>query len=66
MKRETIERIKRNAENGADTVMGAYTYTVNFWVGSVVRCKTADIGREWLDDLGRVYSAWEVVASLDD
>lgn len=65
MKTATIERIKRNAENGVDTVIGEYTYTANFWIGSIVRCKTADVGREWLDDLGRIRSGWEVVASLE-
>lgn len=66
MKKETIERIKRNAENGVDTVIGEYTYTANFWIGSIVRCKTAYIECEWMDDLVRICSAWEVVASLDD
>jgi hypothetical protein len=62
MKKETIEKIRKNATLNDDTIIGKYTYRVQQWTGNIVRCKTEDIGREWIDDNGSQFDAWETVA----
>lgn len=60
LSKATIERIRNSY---TPVVIGKYTYKVNGY-GDILRCKTDDIGREWIDNEGRHYSAWEVVAHL--
>ena len=63
MKKATIERIINNAAyNRADTVIGKYTYRFDVNTGVISRCLTDDIGREWIDNDGRVSGAWVPVA----
>lgn len=64
MKQTTIERIKEAAYVNSSIVIGKYTYKANLNTGDVLRCKTDDIGREWIDSEGRRFSAWEVVGHL--
>ena len=64
MKEATIARIKEAAYYNRSIVIGKYTYKANLNTGDIMRCKTDDIGREWLTWDGRVRSAWEVVDSL--
>ena len=45
-----------------NTIIGAYTYTRNLYTGEILRCKTDDIGREWIDWQGNRFDAWCVVA----
>ena len=61
MTKATIERIRNSY---TPVVIGKYTYKVNLNTGEILRCKTEDIGREWIDNEGRRFSAWEVVAHL--
>lgn len=64
MKQTTIDKIIRNAANyRADTVIGRYTYRVD-QAGQILRCKTEDIGREWIDEDGSQHGGWEVVANV--
>lgn len=62
MKKTTIDRITRNAEMNRNTIIGAYTYTRNLYTGEILRCKTDDIGREWIDWQGNRFDAWYVVS----
>lgn len=63
MKKATIERIINNATyNRADTVIGKHTYRFDANTGCISRCLTDDIGREWIDNDGRVSSAWVTAA----
>lgn len=65
MKQTTIDKIIRNAvENRADTVIGKYTYRFNCNTGEIIRCKTEDIGRMWIDTEGSRSDAWVVVAQM--
>lgn len=64
MKKETVEKIVENAENGKNTIIGKYTYTANFYIGKIVRCKTDDTARTWLDHLGRICSGWESICDF--
>lgn len=61
MTKATIERIRNSY---TPVVIGKYTYKADFNKGEILRCKTEDIGREWIDKEGNRYSAWEVVAHL--
>lgn len=65
MKKETINKIVKNAENGTRTIIGRYTYRADLNTGEIMRCKTEDLGREWLDDMGRFFSAWETVCNME-
>lgn len=64
MTKATINRIRNAAYNRSTVVIGKYTYKADLNTGDVLRCKTDDIGREWIDNEGRRFSAWEVVAHL--
>lgn len=65
MKQTTIDKIIRNAvENRIDTVIGKYTYRFNVNTGKIIRCKTEDIGRMWIDAEGNRSDAWVVVAQM--
>lgn len=57
MKQATIDRIRNSREV---IVIGKYSYSFNER-GEIIRCKTEDIGRTWIDDNGHQYDAWEVV-----
>lgn len=61
MTKATIERIRNSY---TPVVIGKYTYKADLNTGVIIRCKTEDIGREWIDNEGRRYSAWVVVAQL--
>lgn len=61
MKQAFVNKIKHNHVLGLVTVCGRYTYKLDEQ-GRVIRCKTSDLHREWIDDAGRVITAWEVVA----
>jgi len=58
MKQSTIDRIRGGHK---DIVIGKYTYRVSDRTGKIIRCKTEDIGRMWIDDDGHQYDAWEAV-----
>ena len=61
MKKETIEKIRDNAAVAdGETVIGAYTYKVNN-SGEIIRCKTSEIGKMWIDNNGYKSTAWEIV-----
>lgn len=62
MKKSTIDRIISNANDRRATVIGQYTYKANLNTGEILRCKTEDLGREWLQTDGTQTSGWEVVA----
>lgn len=56
---KTYDRIVYNAGyNRTDTVIGRYTYRLNKANGEVRRCKTEDIGREWITADGQQYDGW--------
>ena len=59
MKKSTIDRIISNYPR--TTVIGRHTYKIDP-SGEVMRCKTADVGREWLRYDGTICNGWEVVA----
>lgn len=62
MKQKTIDRIIRNTNNARATVIGQYTYFADLNTGNILRCKTEDLGREWIDTDGHQYDGWAVVA----
>ena len=62
MKKSTIGRIIDNTNDRRATVIGRYTYKADLNTGEILRCKTEDLGREWLQPDGAQTSAWEVVA----
>lgn len=62
MKKSTIDRIISNANDRRATVIGRYTYKANLNTGEILRCKTEDLGREWLQTDSTQTSGWEVVA----
>lgn len=64
MTKTTIDRIRNAAYNRSTVVIGKYTYKADLNTGAILRCKTADVGREWIDNEGRRSSAWVVVAHL--
>lgn len=59
-----ILRIISNYGIGRDTVIGRYTYKVNAWTGDILRSKTADIGRQWIDHDGNRYDSWQIVGHM--
>lgn len=61
MKETTLQRIRDNTANGRTTVIGAYTFKVDYLTGDILRAKTEDIGRMWIDHNGNRTTAWEVV-----
>lgn len=62
MKKTTIDRIRTNASLNRKTVIGAYTYTANLYTGEIFRCKTADIGRRWIDTDDNQRDGWTRIA----
>lgn len=62
MKKSTIDRIISNTNDRRATVIGRYTYKANLNTGEILRCKTEDLGREWVQTDGAQTSGWEVVA----
>lgn len=64
MKQSTINRIKIAAYHNQTLAIGKYTYKADLNTGDILRCKTDDIGREWIDNDGSCFSAWEVVAHI--
>lgn len=73
MKQTTIDKIIRETGNGVysnndfgfkGTVIGRYTYRFNVNTGEIIRCKTEDIGRMWIDADGNRSDAWDVVAQM--
>lgn len=62
MKKSTIDRIVKNANNAVYTNIGRYTYTCNLYTGEIQRCKKEDIDRHWIANDGTIFSAWETVA----
>lgn len=58
MQESTINRIR---ESRIPVTIGKYTYKVEQYTGRILRCKTCDIGREWIDSEGNHITAWEVV-----
>ena len=62
MKNETIKRIIKATACNETVTIGAYTYKANLHTGEILRCKTADIGRMWIDSDGNRTTAWKVVA----
>lgn len=62
MKKTTIEKIKNNHYyKGKDTIIGKYTYRVNENTGKIKRCKTEEIGKEWITWDGKQIDGWEEV-----
>ena len=59
MKESTIKRIR---ESRTPVIIGRYTYMANIWTGEILRCKTENVGREWIDHEGNHITGWEVVA----
>lgn len=59
MKTTTIEKIIRNGHY--NTVIGRYTYRFDAFRRAIIRCKTEDIGRAWIDSDGNQYDGWETV-----
>lgn len=64
MTQNTINKIVENSELGKKTIIGKYTYMANFYVGKIVRCRTEDADREWIDDFGRIRSGWECICKF--
>ena len=60
MTAKTAERIRRNHAYYTGTVIGRYTYTLDDQ-GRVIRCKTCDLGRCWIDTGGNQFDSWEPV-----
>ena len=63
MKDTTIKRIIKAACSNETVKIGSYTYKANLHTGEILRCKTSDIGRMWIDRDGNRTTAWEVVAN---
>lgn len=64
MKKSTIDKIVNNASDHRTTRIGAWTYTADLWTGTIIRCKTADIGRRWIDSDGKIHDAWRTVCTI--
>lgn len=63
MKKTTITKIIDNqAMHNRRTVIGRYTYKADLNTGEILRCKTEDIDRMWIDHEGNQFGPWEVVA----
>lgn len=62
MKKTTIQKIIDAATRNQTVTIGAYTYKANLHTGEILRCKTADLGRMWIDNNGNRTTAWMVVA----
>lgn len=58
MKQTTIDRIR---DSHKDVVIWKYSYRYDRMTGQILRCKTEDVGRMWIDDDGHQYDAWEAV-----
>ena len=64
MKKSTINRIRDAAQIGRTVIIGRYTYRANLYTGEISRCKTDDVGREWLTWDGQRITRWEVIGHL--
>lgn len=62
MQKQTIDRIVNNAPT--NTVIGACTYKFDVNTGEIMRCKTEDLGREWISSDGERKDGWKTVAFL--
>lgn len=62
MKNTTIQKIIEAATRNQTVTIGAYTYKANLHTGEILRCKTSDIGRTWIDSNSNRTTAWAVVA----
>lgn len=51
----------RKLINRGEITIGRYTYRLNQMSGEVLRCKTEDIGRMWIDHDGNQFDAWQVI-----
>lgn len=62
MKKTTIDRINANSCRGRNTYIGRYAY-ITRWdesrqVWDICRCHRDDLGREWIDRNGNIYTGW--------
>lgn len=64
LKQTTIDKIVRNSVNGTLTKMGRYYYQTDLYRGYILRCHQDHLEREWIDNDGRHYSKWEIVADI--
>lgn len=62
MKKTTINRIAENSDLGRITYIGHYAYVTKWnefrqtW--DICRCHRDDLGREWIDSNGNIYTGW--------
>ncbi len=56
MKQSTVERIQLQGK----VIIGQYTYKATE-TGEIIRCKTNEVGRMWIDFEGNQYDGWEKV-----
>lgn len=61
MTQKNIDKIIDRSQHGLLTVIGRYTYRADPHTGVIYRCKTDDVGREWISNDGRIFSGWEEV-----
>lgn len=64
MNQFTINRIIKNSSHYKRTTIGQYTYDVDPNTGAVIRCKTSDVDRIWIDGKGVDPVEWSVVLYL--
>lgn len=69
MKKATITRIMDNACRGESTIIGVYTYRLDWdytrecW--DIFRARTDGVGREWLTPDGQIVGAWKPLGLSD-
>lgn len=69
MKKATITRIMDNAFKGENTIIGVYTYRLDWdhnrecW--DIFRARTDGVGREWITPYGQIVTAWKPLGLSD-